>query len=274
LVSGEEMGARRFKYTKTKHGEPDEYWVSKSDFKEFDSSFLGLGDISRQERSTDALAAIFDLQGFTSFCDQRDAHLEVPRFVVSFISWLFESISKGAVKEKKGNQLIQDNQLALWYELPFFAKFLGDGVLLLWDADTLSSEAKWDIVSSIIVICNDYRAEFLPDNSGEFTKPPPSLRCGIARGQITAIGDEKDFVGLCINVASRLQKLEGVSEKVRFSFAFTKKGFPLQAFDESWREQFRLIKIPIRGVEKEELVYVLKDEYNLLTEDDQKRFGS
>lgn len=198
------MGARRFKYTKTKHGEPDEYWVSQSDFKEFNSSFLELGDISRHGRSTDALAAIFDLQGFTSFCDQRDAHLEVPRYIVSFIGWLFESISKGALKEKNRVKLVQGNQLGLWFELPFFAKFLGDGVLFLWNAETLSSKAKWDLVSSIIVICNDYRTEFLPDNRREFTNPPPNLRCGIARGQVTAIGDEKDFVTLhkcCFAVA-------------------------------------------------------------------------
>jgi hypothetical protein len=124
FCSGEEMGARRFKYTKTKHGEPDEYWISKSDFKEFNSSFLGLGDITRHGKSTDALAAIFDLQGFTSFCDQRDAHLEVPRYIVSFISWLFESISKGALKEKDGDPLVHGHQLGLWFELPFFCKVL------------------------------------------------------------------------------------------------------------------------------------------------------
>lgn len=156
--------------------------------------------------------------------------MEVPRYIVSFISWLFESISKGALKEKDGVPLVHGHQLGLWFELPFFAKFLGDGLLFLWDAEGLSSEAKWNLVSSIIVICNDYQTEFLPDNRCEFTKPPPRLRCGIARGQISAIGEEKDFVGLCINVASRLQKLEGVSEGIHFSFAFTKKGFPLQAF--------------------------------------------
>ncbi len=267
------MGARRFKYVKKKNGQPDEYWISKSDFKEFNSLLLGLGDISKHRKSVDALAAIFDLQGFTSFCDQRDAHLEVPTYISSFIDWLFERISRGAVREEDGEQLVHGQQLALWFELPFFAKFLGDGLLFLWDAESLSGEAKWNLVSSLDIICSDYSTEFLPAIRREFTKPPRRLRCGIARGQITAIGEEKDFVGLCINVASRLQKLEGVSERVHFSFAFTKKGFPLQAFDEGWREHYRLIKIPIRGVEKEELVYVLKGEYNLLTEDDQKRFS-
>src|SRR5258708_37088887 len=70
-----------------------------------------------------------------------------------------------------------------------------------------SSEAKWNLVSSVIVMCNDYQTEFLPKIRREFTKPPPRLRYGIALGQITAIGKEKDFVGLCINFPSRLQQL-------------------------------------------------------------------
>ena len=259
------MSARRIKTTKRTGREPDEYWISRGNFKKFNSLLLGLGDISKNRKSLDALAAIFDLQGFTSFCDQRDSHLEVPAYVGSFIDWLFDRISKEALNDESSRE--EDQRLPLWFELPFFAKFLGDGVLFLWDAGTLTSDAKWDIVSSLDVICSDYKTAFLRTIRGEFTKPPRRLRCGIARGQVTSIGDEKDFVGLCINVAARLQKLEGG----HFSFAFTKKGFALKAFDDSWREHFRLIKIPLRGVAKEELVYVLKAEYNALTNEDQKQ---
>lgn len=258
------MGARRIKYVKKQGSVPDGYWISRGNFKKFNSLLLGLGDISKNQKSVDALAAIFDLQGFTSFCDQRDAHLEVPAYIGS-IDWLFERISKEALKHESSKE--DDQQFALWFELPFFAKFLGDGVLFLWNAERLTSDAKWDIVSSLDVICSDHKTEFLRTIRGEFTKPPGSLRCRIARGQVTSIGNEKDFVGLSINVAARLQKLEGG----HFSFAFTKKGFALKAFDDSWREHFRLIKIPIRGVAKEELVYVLKAEYNVLTKADQKQ---
>lgn len=102
----------------------------------------------------------------------------------------------------------------------------------------------------------------------KFTKPPSKLRCGIAQGQVTSIADGSDFVGLCINIASRLQKLgEGA-----FSFACTKKG--LEEDPGYWYKDFRLIRYPIRGVSKEELVYVLKREFRTLSEKDKKRYGT
>ncbi len=76
-------------------------------------------------------------------------------------------------------------------------------------------------------------------------------------------------MGLCINIASRLQKLgEGA-----FSFAFTQKGLDDDPED-YWYKDFRLIRYPIRGVSKAELVYVLKKEYLTLSEKDKKRYGT
>jgi hypothetical protein len=255
------MGTRRFKYTRKKDAEPDEYWLSKSNFRKFNQSLLGMGDISKDKECFEALAVIFDLKGFTSFCDQRDPHLEVPEYLNTFLNWLFERIAEESIRKEEANQLI------LWSQLPFFAKFLGDGVLFLWDARNLTPEAKGNIVVSLYLICNDYEKDFLPKIRRKFTNPPSKLRCGIAQGQVISIGDETDFVGLCINVASRLQKLgDG-----QFSFAFTKKGLDLErSFHEDWHKDFRLIKILIRGVGKEEFVYVLKKEFNALSKPEKK----
>ena len=49
------------------------------------------------------------------------------------------------------------------------------------------------------------------------SRVPLKLRCGIARGQIMSIGDASLFVGPCINVAARLQKLG------KFSLPFKKR---------------------------------------------------
>ena len=117
------------------------------------------------------------------------------------------------------------------------------------------------------VICTDYEREFLQSLKKTVSKPPSKLRCGIAQGQVTAIADGSDFVGLCINIASRLQKLgDGV-----FSFAFTQKGLEPDE-GEDWYEDFRLMKIPIRGVSNEELVYVLKSEFRKLSKDLKKAY--
>lgn len=51
--------------------------------------------------------------------------------------------------------------MVLWSHLPFFGKFLGDGVLLLWDVADMGGEAKRSVVQCFDIICNDYETEFL-----------------------------------------------------------------------------------------------------------------
>ena len=154
--------------------------------------------------------------------------------------------------------------MVLWSHLPFFGKFLGDGVLLLWDVADMGGEAKRSVVQCFDIICNDYETEFLQSLKKHLSTPPPKLRCGMALGQVTSIADGRDFVGLCINIASRLQKLADGS----FSFAFTQKGLePEDGTD--WYESldFRLIKIPIRGISKDERIYVPNSEFRKLSKD-------
>ena len=71
-------------------------------------------------------------------------------------------------------------------------------------------------------------------------------------------------MGLCINIASRLQKLADGA----FSFAFTQKGLEPEE-GTHWRvsRHFRLIKIPVRGISKDERVYVLNSEFRKLSKD-------
>jgi class 3 adenylate cyclase len=252
----------RLKYTKKPGGAVDEYWLEKRAFKKFSPSLLGFSDFSKHSASFEGLAVILDLKNFTEFCDQRDPQWEVPKFVELFLSWLFTRIADELFQAEDGGQVILSSHL------PVFGKFLGDGVLLLWDVRKISFEARGNIVKAFDIICSDYQTEFLNEMKRRFTNPPSKLRCGIAQGQVTGIANEGDFVGLCINIAARLQKLgEGA-----FSFAFTKKG--LEEDPNDWLEDFRVIRIPIRGVSKEELVYVLRREFMTLSDKDKKRFGS
>jgi class 3 adenylate cyclase len=156
-------------------------------------------NILANKETFEALAVIVDLKDFTVFCDQRDPHLVVPQFVKSFLEWLFDRLRAQLLMEEAGNNVV------LWSHLPFFGKFLGDGVLLLWDVTDMGGEAKRNIVESFDVICNDYETKFLPILKQHISTPPPKLRCGMAPGQVTSIADGRDFVGLCINIASRLQ---------------------------------------------------------------------
>ena len=115
------------------------------------------------------------------------------------------------------------------------------------------------------IICSDYTTIFLEKNKKDFTRTPSKLRCGIAQGQVTSIAKGTDYVGLCINIASRLQKLADDA----FSFGFTKKGLD-EKERSNWYRNFRLIRIAIRGVANPELVYVLKSEFSVLPRDRQR----
>lgn len=251
------ISKREPRYTQ-KGDEKGRFWLRKSIFKRFSTSILGLENILANKETFEALAVIIDLKDFSVFCDQRDPHLVVPQFVKSFLEWLFDKLRAELLIEEAGNNV------ALWSHLPFFGKFLGDGVLLLWDVTDMDGEAKRNIVESFDVIRNDYRTKFLPLLKQHISTPPPTLRCGIAQGQVTSIADGRDFVGLCINIASRLQKLADGA----FSFAFTQKGLEPEeeiGWYEGW--DFKLIKIPIRGVAKDELIYVPNSEFRKLSKD-------
>ena len=69
-------------------------------------------------------------------------------------------------------------EVVLWSHLPIFGKFLGDGVLLLWDVTDITREARRNIVQAFDVICNDYEKVFLKQIKGVFTRPPSKCVSG------------------------------------------------------------------------------------------------
>ncbi|HYH86630.1 MAG TPA: hypothetical protein VEX60_14350 [Pyrinomonadaceae bacterium] len=224
-----------------------------------------------------SLAAIFDLQGFTDFCSQSDPHLSVPPFVDDFIKWLFDEVRDLSIE--RGN----DEKVYLYNPMPFFAKFLGDGVLFLWEVDyqgvsDFCSKEGYDprqeiqgdignIVSVLFDVCNNYEIKLKPKLSHSYSRIPQRLRCGVAQGLVCTLGQGADYVGPCINMAARLQKLGGLGMCV------LKRGIDLSL---SPSERLGKLLIPkkanIRGV-GEELVYVVKTQYEALSETDKQNFS-
>ena len=113
----------KYKWLVTKDEDETEGFnsLTKKAFRSFNSTTLGLGDISEEGEYVQALAAFFDLEGFTSFSNQVDSHLVVPEFLRRFIDWLFASLAE------KFTVLETERRVLIWGSLPFFAKFLGDG---------------------------------------------------------------------------------------------------------------------------------------------------
>ena len=224
--------------------------LTKKEFESFNASVLGLGDISKEGNYVQALSAFFDLEGFTSFCNQVDSHLVIPEFLTMYIDWLFQCLAN---LFKEGED---DNLVRIWGGLPFFAKFLGDGILFLWDTKYIGGQSGIsNIIRHLHNITQQYPSDFLPKVRKHVTKPPARLRCGIARGQIISVGDENDYVGSCINIASRLQKLSSLS------FAVSRRGVNLS----KWKTLV-LRQVSLKSIGDEELVYVPKKEIEALDE--------
>jgi class 3 adenylate cyclase len=227
----------------------------------FNPSLLNLGDISLPCREKEAVAAVLDLTGFTAFCSQVDSYLAIPRFLKDFLDWFFNSIRNGLSEE------MFNDRREFWADFPQLVKFLGDGVLLVWDAHRMDEGEICRLVTLLYGICRNYRKEFYPRVSRLVNKPPTVLRCGIARGKVFTIGSGKDCVGHCINNASRLSHLDYLT------FCFPHRGFPVREYlpAEELRP-FVLKYVSIRGVGTDELVWVVREEFERLPEKERGLF--
>jgi len=223
-------------------------------FEGFDISVLGLGNVGAPSEPTDALAAVFDLAGFTNFCKQIEPHLSVPHYLHAFLDWLLGKLRDEMVKSRQGDQVV------LWSDLPFFVKYLGDGLLVLWDCKGLDHVAQRNVIVSMSIICDAYKDVFLPKLRAKIVEPPSKLRCGLARGTVFSVGEGQDYVGSCINMASRLQKLPGIS------FCFNRRGFDLERDKpvKFFRDEVAVREVSIRGIGDHELICVLRSEIETL----------
>jgi class 3 adenylate cyclase len=240
----------------------------------FNPSLLSIGDITLPSKPVDVLAAIFDLEGFTNFTKQIDPQLSIPNFINDFCQWMFSTLSKEMVRQKPVK--------SFWAELPFFAKFLGDGILFLWRIDsekiseTYGQKSQkvqsyiYNFLANTIVslnnVCGNQYVEFYEKAAKRYVDPPDRLRCGIARGFVFPIGGGLDYVGACINLASRLQNFNGLS------FAFSVRGLDLDAFAKSAKKNFVVTKCDVRGIGNRELIAILKEEFEELSDEQKKKF--
>ncbi len=233
--------------------------ITRDKFESFNEDILGLGKIGSKSSQINALSVLFDLEGFTNFCKQIDPQLAVPEFLNEFLKWLFEQIRKELTSE------VFPEGYRTYSDLPFLSKYMGDGVLFLWDTEKLSDVKIMNIVVSMNEICNNYRTEFYKKISKKTVSPPRKLRCGIARGAIYSVGNGNDFVGACINMSARLQKLNSLT------FSFSRRGLNPE-INPSFNKAIVTKKVDIRGIGSDELVCALKSDYDKLIKSDKDKF--
>jgi class 3 adenylate cyclase len=229
----------------------------------FNPAMLDLGNLSTPCEEKSALAAVFDITDFTKFCNQVDAYLEIPRFLKYYLKWFFSCIVQGLTEEDDGKKS------TFWADLPMLVKFLGDGLLIVWNTQHMDSVQACRLVATLYNICKAYNRDFYPQINTIISKPPSILRCGVARGRVFSIGGGRDYVGHCINNASRLSHLDGLT------FGFPQRGFQVK---EDLPEEYARLFVPkyvsIKGVGDNEMVWILKEEFNRLPEEKKKQYRS
>lgn len=222
--------------------------------KRFGPVVLKLGDIGEEWEQIDVIAAVFDLAGFTSFCTQVDPHLSLPKFVKEFLNWLFKEIkSQLKIKEYKDG-------IGLYSELPIFAKFMGDGVLFLWDATHMPIVLICNVALALREVAKEYHSDFVPKMRRRFSHYPKRLRCGVALGRVSSVGEGEDYVGPCINIASRLQKYTDIEFCLWQAGIDMKKGMLPDV-----AKEYTVKSVRIRGVGEGELVIVNKSDFAKLS---------
>jgi len=258
------MARINLKYRITDSGN---FCLSEEDFRKFGPGLLDMGDISTGGQTAEALISIFDLAGFTSFCNQRDPHLTVPEFLDKFLRWLFYEIL----------ELLDDGSRSLeerCFEarLPNFVKFMGDGVLLIWElgdgnSRDLNHIDNRKIIEALRQVCQAYHWDFLNRIENQFHNAPDCLRCSIVQGQLVSLGQGKEYVGQCINLASRLVK------QIRLSFVISQKGIKLERHMYCGNPNEAIVKkkLKIDGIGTE-IVYILKKEFDALPEKQKIKF--
>jgi class 3 adenylate cyclase len=220
----------------------------------FNPSILGLGDVNTPCQEIEAIAAVFDISGFTTFCNQVDAYLAIPSFLNNFFEWLFGSIVYGLTDEQGGRTYF-------WADLPILVKFTGDGILVVWNSRNMKEDQVCRLAATLYNICNAYRQDFYPQINSIVNKPPGVLRCGLARGKVFTVGNGHDYIGHCINAASRLSGLTPLT------FCFPHRGFAIQEYmPPEYARLFVLKYVSIRGVGEDERIWVVKEEYDNLSE--------
>jgi hypothetical protein len=228
--------------------------IRKDKWNQFNSTLLGMGDIGQPSKVISAICAVFDMEGFTSFCTQIDPQLSTPTFLNHFLDWFFERIQAETLAQE------HPEGIEVWHNLPLLIKFMGDGMMVVWDTEGMSSLNQANIIVSCKEICKTYTKEFYPFICQKVSGAPKKFRCGVAKGNIFSVGNGNDFVGPSINFASRLQKLPGCG------FAFSDRGFSVQKYwDSEQLDRIVFKKTRVRGIGDYELVCIFRSDLEKMT---------
>jgi class 3 adenylate cyclase len=163
---------------------------------------------TRASRPRNSIALIYDLEGFSRFFNQPD----VQDYIPAFLNYISEAVS-----------ICLFGGVAYWHDntkypalssTPIHEKFMGDGGLYIFTPPQGLVEFKENFP---VALCN--RLWNLRKNFDQIIEKcleevpvfeiPRRIRFGLARGTVYELNNEADdrseYIGYCINLASRLQ---------------------------------------------------------------------
>jgi len=207
------------------------------------------------------IVVILDLEGFTNFFDSASVNknIVVASYVNSFLCWvnyrLDREVNKGRLPER-----------------PRLSKFLGDGLLYIWEVEKqrLTSRRILDLINFFYNLTRGkdcYEEEFLPKFMNKLGQNwscdyPKHLRASISLGHAVKYvqrGRSMDYVSECINIASRLLK---INPEVYF-MAHADVYIGPEMLNQGYVKK----KIPnIRGIGKPIVVYIDKEDFTALSD--------
>ena len=152
-----------------------------------------------------AVVLVYDLEGFSRFVNHPDVARYIPRFL-NYVSNAMQTVVFG------GHPYWTETGDYEPVAAPVHEKFLGDGALYLWTG------TEKHFVRDLCNRLRDLRTNFheivrQATDIVPITEVPRQVRFGIARGDVYELRrnddaaklQSREYVGMCINLASRLQ---------------------------------------------------------------------
>jgi class 3 adenylate cyclase len=204
-----------------------------------------------------AVAVIFDLEGFSRFFNQPDAQI----YVGAFINRVFGAVEKAIVGGPvfwKPSEIIDSLPVTVAQ-----AKFMGDGMLYV-----LTPPLGKDRIQEGTIVALTNRLWNLKMHYPRLLEKcadevpvvdlPPRIRFGLARGTVyellSARNGEKEYIGFPLNLASRLQRY---CPDLAF-IASARLGLPKEKLEQHGYS--RVVATQIKGFPKEAVI-VDKNEF-------------
>ena len=207
------------------------------------------------------IVVIFDLESFTRFFDSAgvNKNIVVASYINSFLSWINYRLKL----EIKSRRLP---------ERPKLSKFLGDGILYVWEVEQqrMTPLRALDLMNfcwNLTAGYDCYEEEFLPRFIQELghnwsCEYPKHLRASMTLGHAVKYvkqGGSVDYVSECINVASRLIKINPELYFVAHSDVYLGP----EVYHHYWKKK----RAPnIRGLGGPVVVYVDIDDFKALSD--------